>query len=847
MNRHYRSFLKHLAPYGLMVVWLRFRYATEIDKPLLYYPGALKRIRRVIKFLLPFGLVMRIRHAEAKSAPSTTLHSLPMDMLPREHLGLLKPRVLIIAELSIPQCKYYRVDQKLEMLNKAGIAVEVDTWTDYYSCLCRMQFATVVIFYRVPYTHEAHRLYAEAHRLGLRVGFDIDDLVFDIEAYAGNSNLKSLCAVERQNLLNGALLYQNALAAADFSIASTPKLQSYMRKYCKGPSYVVPNCICQQQNANEDAFPLGVDGRLVIGYGSGTTTHNLDFRLCADAVLRILKECSNVVFVLHGMLKLPVSFEEVKEQIIRVDFVPFEDYVKAIGRFDINLIPLERGAFNDCKSNIKYLEASLMCVPSVASPCAEFCSVINDGVTGFLADNTDDWYLKLRRLIESKNLRSKIGEQARELVLSRYGSDVVLTRDLLPVISSESQRADLSRRRRVLLVNVLFPPTSFGGATVLCENIATEYCKTSDVCVFTMAMNVRNYPGHTTRYAYKGAMCFQIEKYPPSSDDLNWNVDDVLPSFKKVVDSFRPDLVHFHSIQMLGIQLVEFCKNNDIPYIVTAHDAWWICERQFMLNDRDEFCAQDELGIDLYKCAQCTKSKTLFSRWTRMRNALLGARLVLTPSDYQNALYVKSGFPNWLVRTNRNGILMPSIVSPHRNSGALRFAYLGGKCVHKGYFFLIDIMKGIRGDYRLKLVDLNLKFGQKTIDANEWPEPDKVECCPPFGVDEMDAFYSRIDVLLFPSCGKESFGLTVREALARNIWVIATDAGGDIAYDLKEGENGNLVKLGDQSSFRDAIQALIYNPERLDGFENPYRKNITSIKQQTEELIRMIGSHVDCA
>ena len=41
----------------------------------------------------------------------------------------------------------------------------------------------------------------------------------------------------------------------------------------------------------------------------------------------------------------------------------------------------------------------------------------------------------------------------------------------------------------------------------------------------------------------------------------------------------------------------------------------------------------------------------------------------------------------------------------------------------------------------------------------------------------IDEFFSSIDVLLFPSLWKESFGSTVREALVRDVWVIASDAG----------------------------------------------------------------------
>lgn len=52
-----RSTVKQLVPYGLMCVWLRERYGIIEDLPLLAYPGFAKCLRRVVKFVLPYGLI----------------------------------------------------------------------------------------------------------------------------------------------------------------------------------------------------------------------------------------------------------------------------------------------------------------------------------------------------------------------------------------------------------------------------------------------------------------------------------------------------------------------------------------------------------------------------------------------------------------------------------------------------------------------------------------------------------------------------------------------------------------------------------------------------------------------
>ena len=49
--------IKYFLPYGLMTKWLAYKYKMKIDEPLLYYPGFKKRIWRLVKFALPYGLI----------------------------------------------------------------------------------------------------------------------------------------------------------------------------------------------------------------------------------------------------------------------------------------------------------------------------------------------------------------------------------------------------------------------------------------------------------------------------------------------------------------------------------------------------------------------------------------------------------------------------------------------------------------------------------------------------------------------------------------------------------------------------------------------------------------------
>jgi SAM-dependent methyltransferase/uncharacterized protein YbaR (Trm112 family) len=71
---------------------------------------------------------------------------------------------------------------------------------------------------------------------------------------------------------------------------------------------------------------------------------------------------------------------------------------------------------------LKFFEAALVDVPTIASPTGPYRRAIEHGKTGFLAASTDDWYEYGKRLIEDPELRARIGREAYNEALARFGS-----------------------------------------------------------------------------------------------------------------------------------------------------------------------------------------------------------------------------------------------------------------------------------------------------------------------------------------------------------------------------------------------------------------------------------------
>lgn len=90
--------------------------------------------------------------------------------------------------------------------------------------------------------------------------------------------------------------------------------------------------------------------------------------------------------------------------------------------FDIALIPLEDTQFHRCKSNIKYLDFSILKIAGIFSKVEPYTRSIEHKYNGILINNEekDGWYNSIKSLIENSVLRKKISENAFNDVIKNY-------------------------------------------------------------------------------------------------------------------------------------------------------------------------------------------------------------------------------------------------------------------------------------------------------------------------------------------------------------------------------------------------------------------------------------------
>jgi glycosyltransferase involved in cell wall biosynthesis len=118
--------------------------------------------------------------------------------------------------------------------------------------------------------------------------------------------------------------------------------------------------------------------------------------------------------MLVGHLDSGEEFDRFGERVELHRPVPWQDLPRLIRRVDINLAPLElNNPFTECKSSLKYFEAAILGVPTVASDLEPYRESIAQGENGYLCRTEEEWFRCISSLIEEPSLHEKMGSMAK--------------------------------------------------------------------------------------------------------------------------------------------------------------------------------------------------------------------------------------------------------------------------------------------------------------------------------------------------------------------------------------------------------------------------------------------------
>ncbi|RAI55140.1 glycosyltransferase family 1 protein [Roseicella frigidaeris] len=288
--------------------------------------------------------------------------------------------------------------------------------------------ADTIVICRARYTPAFARLIGAAKSRGRRVLFDVDDLIFDtrfthlvldtLDQNTTDTDLDFWFAAmsrigETMRLCDGVILTNDFLArrATDF---------------CGLPTWVVPNFLNGVQLdlsarivERKRATGWRRDGRIHLGYFSGTPSHNRDFAIVADTLAELLQRDRRLTLRIVGFLEPRGRLAGMGERIERFPLQDFLNLQRLIGEVELNLVPLQDNTFTNCKSELKVFEASIVGTVSVASPSFTLRRAIEEGETGYLAP-AHRWEEVLLRAIDRLDDYPHMAESALAAAEARY-------------------------------------------------------------------------------------------------------------------------------------------------------------------------------------------------------------------------------------------------------------------------------------------------------------------------------------------------------------------------------------------------------------------------------------------
>lgn len=340
----------------------------------------------------------------------------------------------------------------------------------------------------------------------------------------------------------------------------------------------------------------------------------------------------------------------------------------------------------------------------------------------------------------------------------------------------------------------------------------------------------RSFAPVTTEHDYRYAG-IPVRRIVPPAPSLyeSLHSNEVEMAFERWLDSIEVDLVHFQHTIFLGMGLPEVAKARGLKVVMTLHDFWLACHRRHLVRPgpHGQETSQCAPPVEPLQCARCVSDLLaraeppegllpfLSEREALGRRAIAVADLVVCGSGYTRRVFEQHLAWPGRYETLPFGI-EPFALEPRSNDASrpITFGFLGNITPLKGLHVLLEAFRPIASEARL------LVFGElrgsptynQSISEAAAALP-SVSMLGGFDARDLPRILSQLDAMVVPSV-HESFGLTVLEAQAAGIPVIASDVGG-LAETVTDGVNGLLFPPGDATALTRALTTLLQAPEKL--------------------------------
>lgn len=286
-----------------------------------------------------------------------------------------------------------------------------------------------IVVVRFRWTLELDKFLADARRLGIHIGFDVDDMVYTTKYISLITNTLSVCMNEDRYdyWFSYTSRLEATLRLCDYTITTNNYLAEFLRKDTNKRCFIAPNFYNRIQASVSDSYykqkeVQRSEKKFVIGYFSGTPSHINDFLLIEPEILRLLDEYDDMVLRIVGFMELPPVLNDYINS-GKIERIPLQNFIELqalMAEVDVSIVPLVNNEFSNCKSELKFYEAGIVGTITCATPSYTFRNIVDDKRNGYLC-NLGQWYSTIKSIYEAdESMRKKIAQNAKETSVKNY-------------------------------------------------------------------------------------------------------------------------------------------------------------------------------------------------------------------------------------------------------------------------------------------------------------------------------------------------------------------------------------------------------------------------------------------
>jgi glycosyltransferase involved in cell wall biosynthesis len=256
------------------------------------------------------------------------------------------------------------------------------------------------------------KLIHDAQARGIRVVYEINDYLHGIPSLRDHHFAKYFTPERIEGI-------EQCMEAADAVTVTTKWLKKKYQKFAKR-IYVCPNGI--DINRYELEPPPKLDGEGVTFGWAGATGHFEALVPWLQQVIYVMDLTEQANFATIGQPITQIEFEgeegefwsfedKFGKRAMSVPFCAIEQYPAAMTLLDVALAPAGNTRFHRGKSDLRWVEASALGIPVIASSL--LYPEIQNGVTGLIASRPEQVMEYMLMLAGAPETRKEIGEAAR--------------------------------------------------------------------------------------------------------------------------------------------------------------------------------------------------------------------------------------------------------------------------------------------------------------------------------------------------------------------------------------------------------------------------------------------------